>query len=194
MVRFLPVNSHESLHRSSFDLQSNKEEALTHWVNFFLSRSLGPTLWFKGSVPPLPGPQSYLGLNQLHIIFLFSSRVGPEIIKIQLSKIYLAPANSASRFPGCICHFTSYKRIGYSGWPWKVSGGTEEESGWSFSGLVSVVWVCCPVFMHAANVGHTRNYSGNLRRLVVSILQIHSVRTPDSLAAKMLYICRCTTC
>lgn len=164
MVRSL--NNHESLHRSSFDVQGNKEEALTHWVNFFLSRSLGPTLWFKRSVPPLPGPRSYLGPNQLHIIFPFSHSHSPEIIKIQLSKIYLA--NSAFRFPSCICHVTSYKRIGYFGWPWKVSGGTDEESGWSFSGLVSVVWVCCSVFMLAANVGHTRNYSGNLRRLVVS--------------------------
>lgn len=89
-----------------------------------------------------------------------------------------------------ILHFVSpvaislHKRPGYSCWPWKVSGGTEQESGCSFSGLVSVVWVCCSVFMHAANVGHTRNYSGNLRRPVLSILEllltIQTLQTPDS--------------
>lgn len=152
---------------------------------FFLSRSLGPMLWFKRSIP----------LSQDHSPTLdLISRTwfscSPHMLVLKLSKIivkkYTWPAaNSAFRFPCCICHFTSYKRIGYSGWPWKVSRGTEEESGWSFSGLVSVVWVCCSVFMHAANVGHTRNCSGNLRRLVVSFLQIQSVRTPDSLAARM---------
>lgn len=76
-------------------------------------------------------------------------------------------------------------------------GGTEQEFGCSFSRLVSVVWVCCSVFMHAANVGHTRNYSGNLRRPVASnlefLLNIQTIWTPDSFSYKSgptFVICR----
>lgn len=107
-----------------------------------------------------------------------------------------------------ILHFVSpvafavslHKRTGYSCWPWKLSGGTEQGSGCSFCGLVSVVWVCCSVFMHAANVGHTRNYSGNLRRPVVSILElllkIQTLWTPDSFMynSAPTFMSFCTQC
>lgn len=135
--------------------------------------------WLVSSVP-LPGPQSYLGFNQLQMFFL-TSCVGPKHWKYSNPVVLNIPGTSilCISFPRLHLSFSFYKRTGYSGWPWKVSGGSEQESGWGFSGLVSVVRVCCSVFMHAENVGHTRNYSGNLRRPVASILKIQSVRTPD---------------
>lgn len=128
----------------------------------------------------LPGPQSYLGLkygSYTWFFFLFIVRVR---VSLTLTlKIFTSICPKCTQ-PQHILHFVSpvafaislHKRTGYSCWPWKVSEGTEQEPGCSFTGLVTVVWVCCSVFMHAANVGHTRNYSGNLRRPVVSILEL----------------------
>lgn len=150
----------------------------------------------------LPGPQSYLGLNQLHVLlfFFFPFHCWFQTLKIFTS---VSPKCTQSRH---ILHFVSpvaiylHKRPGYSCWPWKVSGGTEQESGIGFSGLVSVVWVCCSVFMHAANVGHTRHYSGNLRRPVVSILEllltVQTLWTPDSFICNHAptFMSFCTSC
>lgn len=130
--------------------------------------------WLFSSVP-LPGPQSYLGFN-LQMFFL-SSCVGPKHWKYSNPVVLNIPSTSilCISFPRLHLSFSFYKRTGYSGWLWKASGGSEQESGWGFSGLVSVVRVCCSVLVHAENVGHTRNYSGNLRRPVASILKIQSV-------------------